>query len=63
MVLYFYFRRFVFLLFFGAMAMRCQSNTPLFIILPKTDAEKERKTCPGHPENPDHFSVNALTPE
>lgn len=33
------------------------------IILPKTGAEEERKTCPSHPETPDHFSVNALAPE
>lgn len=63
MVLYFHFRPFVFLLFSGAMAMRCQTNTPLFIILPKTGAVEERKTCPSHPEAADHFSINALAPE
>jgi len=45
------------------MAMRCQSNTPLFIILPKTGAEEERKTCPRHPDTPDYLSVNELAPE
>lgn len=40
----FYFRLVCFPAIFGAMAIKCQSDTPIFIILSKTGAEKKKKT-------------------